>query len=395
MHLDLRKLAIITTHPIQYNAPLFQELTRRNLIRIKVFYTWGQTKEGPVYDPTFKMAFQWDIPVLEGYDYEFVSNESSEPGSHHFKGIINKQLIGKVGEWQPDAILVYGWSFDSHLKALRYFKNKIPVFFRGDSTLLDEMPGFSLKKMVRRIFLRWVYHHIDKALYTGEANKKYFLAHGVNSDKLEYAPHAIDNKRFQNNEEESINKALEWRKKLNIPVDAIILLFAGKLELKKNPQLLLEVFMELDNPTVHLVIAGNGELESQLKQQSANHSKVHFIGFQNQEQMPVVYRMADIYILPSGGPGETWGLAINEAMACARPVIVSDACGGSQDLVVQDKNGIIVQRNNKTDLKKAIQQLMAREKKGIQAMGKNSLEHIQHFSLESVSEVIENALLRN
>ncbi len=347
-----------------------------------------------MYDPTFKMAFQWDIPLLEGYEYEFISNESSRPGSYHFKGIINKELIAKVKEWQPDAILVYGWSFDSHLKALRYFKNKMPVFFRGDSTLLDEQSGFSAKKMLRRIFLRWVYRHIDKALYTGEANKKYYQAHGVNGDKLVYAPHAIDNKRFQHNEEESINKAVEWRKKLMIPVEAIILLFAGKLESKKNPQLLLEVFLELNNPAVHLIIAGNGELESQLKQQSANHPRIHFIGFQNQEQMPVVYRMADIFILPSGGPGETWGLAINEAMACARPVIVSDACGGSHDLVIQDKNGLIVQRNNKENLKKAIRQLIAKQKIGLQAMGKNSLEHIQHFSLEVVADGIENALLR-
>jgi glycosyltransferase involved in cell wall biosynthesis len=270
----------------------------------------------------------------------------------------------------------------------------MPVFFRGDSTLLDEQSGFSVKKMLRRIFLRWVYRHIDKALYTGEANKKYYQAHGVNGDKLVYAPHAIDNKRFQHNEEESINKAVEWRKKLMIPVEAIILLFAGKLESKKNPQLLLEVFLELNNPAVHLIIAGNGELESQLKQLSANHPRIHFIGFQNQEQMPVVYRMADIFILPSGGPGETWGLAINEAMACARPVIVSDACGGSNDLVIQDKNGLIVQRNNKEDLKKAIQQLIVKQKIGLQAMGKNSLEHVQHFSLEVVADGIENALLR-
>ena len=358
-----------------------------------MFYTWGQTKEGPVYDPTFKMSFQWDIPVLEGYEYEFIRNESPKPGSHHFKGIINKELIAKVREWQPNAVLVYGWSFDSHLKALRYFKNKIPVFFRGDSTLLDEKPGFSWKKMLRRIFLRWVYSHIDKALYTGVANKKYYQAHGVNDNKLEYAPHAIDNKRFQQNAEEAINKAMEWRKELNIPVDAIILLFAGKLELKKNPQLLLEVIMELDNPAVHMVIAGNGELESKLKQQSANYSRVHFIGFQNQEQMPIVYRMADIFILPSGGPGETWGLAINEAMACGNAVIVSDACGGSQDLVIQDKNGLIVRRNDRNDLKNAIQQLVAKEKKGLQAMGKSSIEHIQHFSLEVVADGIENALL--
>ncbi len=43
-----------------------------------------------------------------------------------------------------------------------------------------------------------------------------------------------------------------------------------------------------------------------------------FLDFQNQQKMPLVYRLCDIFVLPSMGPGETWGLAVNEAMACKR-----------------------------------------------------------------------------
>src|ERR1700743_166628 len=101
----MRKLAIITTHPIQYYAPVFKLLQQRGQIAIKVFYTWGG-QSVQKHDPGFNKAIQWDIPLLEGYDYKWVENTSTQPGSSHFKGIINPGLIDEVKEWQPDAILV-------------------------------------------------------------------------------------------------------------------------------------------------------------------------------------------------------------------------------------------------------------------------------------------------
>ena len=56
-------------------------------------------------------------------------------------GIINPTLITEVEQWKPDTILFFGWAFKSHLKCIRYFYGKIPVFFRGDSTLLAEQIG--------------------------------------------------------------------------------------------------------------------------------------------------------------------------------------------------------------------------------------------------------------
>src|SRR5690242_286009 len=127
----MRRLAIITTHPIQYNAPLFALLHARKVIEIKVFYTWGESVLHKKYDPGFGKVIEWDIPLLEGYPFEFLENVSVEKGSHHFKGIDNPFIISSVEKFNPDAILVYGWAFKSHLEAMRYFKKRIPVLFRG------------------------------------------------------------------------------------------------------------------------------------------------------------------------------------------------------------------------------------------------------------------------
>lgn len=382
----MKKLAIISSHPIQYNAPLFRLLTERNKIALKVFYTWGQTAHGFVYDPDFKKEFKWDIPLQDGYEKEFVENSSPNPGAGHFKGIMNKDLIQRVEQYQPDALLVYGWSFKSHLEVLRYFKGKIKIIFRGDSTLLDEEPGFSFKKVVRRIFLKWVYRHIDLALYTGKDNKDYFLAHGLQTNQLYAAPHAVDNRRFFETNDEFEQKAITWRRELGIPETAIVFLFAGKLESKKDPQLLIDSFKKMEDPSIRLLIVGNGVLEKEVKRNSLTDQRILFLDFQNQQLMPVVYRLANVFVLPSKGPGETWGLSVNEAMACGLPVLVSDRCGCAKELV--KNNGRVFQAGNIDELLAAFH-FFINNKTTLAEMGKISLSDIQNFSFNQIATVLE------
>lgn len=327
----MKKLAIITSHPIQYNAPLFRLLTERGNIQLKVFYTWGQTEQGFVYDPDFKQAFKWDIPLLDGYEKEFVENVSTNPGAGHFNGIKNKDLVERIDRYNPDTLLVYGWSFHSHLQVLRHYKGKKKILFRGDSNLLDEKPGFSLKKAARRIFLTWVYRHVDLVLYTGEANRQYYLRYGLKDQQMVYAPHAVENERFFDEDGTKEQQAAAWRAELGLSDHAFVFLFAGKLEPKKDPGLLIDAFMQLTDPDARLLIAGNGMLEQELKTKAAADQRIIFLGFKNQQQMPMLYRLADVFVLPSKGPGETWGLSVNEAMACGRRVIVSDKCGCSKE----------------------------------------------------------------
>ena len=385
----MKKLAIITTHPIQYNAPLFRLLTQRNNISIKVFYTWGQTKDGLVYDPDFKREIKWDIPLLDGYEHEFVENISPDPGAGHFNGVINKDLIVRIEQYNPDAILIYGWSFKSHLKVLRWFKGKKKIIFRGDSTLLDEANGFSLKKAARRLFLKWVYSFVDIAIYAGEDNKNYFLKHGLKTQQLKYAPLAVENKRFYDTDGSYEQKATTWKKELGIPEHCIVFLFAGKLEPKKDPCLMIQSFRAIDNPDLRLLIVGNGVLEAELKKTALTDKRILFLDFQNQQQMPVVYRLGDVFVLPSKGPGETWGLSVNEAMACSRAVIVSDQCGCAKELVKQ--NGIIFPAQNGTVLTVAMKELAA-SKEHLKKMGALSKINIEQFSFSAIAETLERVI---
>jgi len=384
-----KRLAIITTHPIQYNAPLFELLTQRGVIEIKIFYTWGKSVLSNKFDPGFGKVINWDIDLLKGYTYTFIHNSAKNPGSHQFSGIDNPTLINEIDSWQADAILVYGWNFKSHLNCMRHFKGKLPVFFRGDSTLLDKKNA--LKTFFREMFLKWVYQHIDIAFYVGDSNRDYYKKYGVRKNKLIFAPHAIDNKRFASNEN-SKNKALEFRQTLNIKASDFVFLFAGKLETKKNPELLLEAFISASfDQSVHLVFVGNGELEKYLKSKS-NSENIHFLDFQNQSNMPGVYEMADTFVLPSAGPGESWGLAVNEAMANGKSIIVSDKCGCAQNLVVNDVNGFDFQSQNLNELKQNLLRMVNVKFSGIE-MGEASLKIINDFTFDKIAKAIEGQLI--
>ncbi|MER2998318.1 glycosyltransferase family 4 protein [Pontibacter populi] len=384
----MRKLAILTSHPIQYNAPLFRLLAQNSSFAVKVFYTLGKESSGFV-DPGFKKTISWDVPLLKGYDYTFVKNTSSNPTTSAFNGIINPTLIKEIEDFGATHILIYGWSFQSHLKVLRHFRGKVKLLFRGDSTLLDEKPG--IKTIARRIVLRWVYKHIDVALYVGTNNKQYYLKHAVPEHKLVFAPHAIDNDRFS--QDSYYQKALELKQQLNIALDKKVFLFAGKFERKKNPLLLVEAFLKLNAKDTVLVMVGNGAFETELKALAQGCERIKFLPFQNQSVMPAFYRVGDILVLPSKGPGETWGLCMNEAMACGLGIVASDKVGGAKDLIENDSNGRIFKSGNLNFLTEALAALAQLTKEQLKDMGRQSQAKVSDWSYQNTASAIKNCVL--
>ncbi len=333
----MKKLAIISSHPIQYYAPLFALLAKEDKIELKVFYTWGIESIKEKYDPDFQQNIKWDIPLLEGYQYQFLNNSSKDPGSHHFKGIINPGLNQEIEKWGADIVWVWGWAFDSHLKALRYFKGKKEVWFRGDSTLINEPKGFNLQKILRRVFLTWVYRHVDKAFYVGTHNKAYFIKHGLKGTQLVYAPHAIDNDRFADPSSEYSKKAKDIRKDLGIGENKMLLLYVGKFEPNKN---LISLVKLLNDTEINLLLVGSGLQEKELKEIASRN--IYFLPFQNQTMLPIIYRVGDALILYS--KSETWGLVLNEALACGISIIATKSCGASIDLT-KSNIGLVLDEN--------------------------------------------------
>ncbi len=382
-----KKLAVVLTHPIQYYAPIFKLLAIE--LELMVFYTWGKDSVKK-FDPGFGKVVEWDIPVLEGYPYAFVENKAKKPGSNHFWGIKNPTIIQEIKNYRPDCILVFGWAYYTNLKVLTYFKGKIPIIFRGDSTLLDDNAD-NLKSKFRgyakNMFLKWVYRHIDIALYCGTQNKIYFENYGLKPLQLVFAPHAIDNQRFALQYKEE--KVVQIRTSLNVNSEEILILFAGKFETKKNPVLLLEIFKSINRKGIHLLFVGNGILENELRQLSEGMHNVHFVPFQNQQELPNYYHAADLFCLPSKGPGETWGLAVNEAMACSKAILVSNKVGCATDLVINNSNGYLFNFESETEFAEKLELLIS-NKLELKKMGQNSKTLISAWDMHITANSILN-----
>lgn len=382
-----KKIAIVTTHPIQYNAPWFRLLAAGGKVKPKVFYTWSQVEGGNQYDPGFGKNVKWDIPLLEGYEYSFVNNVANRPGSHHRKGINNPTLIKEIEAWKPDAVLVFGWNFVSHLQCIRYFHKKIPVLFRGDSTLLRNQN--LILRTARLVYLKWVYSFIDFALYVGTENRKYFKKYGLQESQLIFAPHAIDTDRFADKDGCYQSLANTWKLKLGIPDNRLVILYAGKFEEIKCPSIIIYLAKKLSGYPVHFIMAGNGPLENDLKLKASAINQITFVDFQNQQQMPVLYRLADFFILTSAS--ETWGLGINEAMASGRAVIARNTCGCAVDLVEEGVNGFVFDFLDINALISKIQ-IIIEDKLEWSKMGKKSMEKIASYSFGEILKSIEEIL---
>jgi glycosyltransferase involved in cell wall biosynthesis len=389
--LSPRKLAIISTHPIQYNAPVFRALAGSGEIDLRVFYTWSQVAANRVYDADFGREVEWDVPLLDGYAFQFVQNISKYPGAGRFGGLNTPTLIWEIEAWRPDAVLVYTWNSRSHLRALRHFKGRVPVLFRGDSTLLDEREWW--RALLRRLFLTWVYSHVDIAIAVGSNNRDYFAWCGLPPQRIALAPHSVDTVRFATDSARHESLAAQWRQQLGISPQAIVILFAGKLQSKKNPDLLLDAFSALTDES-HLVFVGNGKREIALKAKARTLKNVHFMPFQNQSFMPAVYRLADIFVLPSQGPEETWGLALNEAMASGRAVIASSKVGAARDLICSGENGWIFTSGDREGLEGILRRAVDHGRLGLQRMGEVAQASSVRWSTEESARRIADAVLK-
>jgi glycosyltransferase involved in cell wall biosynthesis len=327
-----RRIAFVVSHPIQYLVPLYQKLAGRDDVEVKVFFTWHAGQHA-VDDPGFGRPIEWDIPLTEGYAYEQVANVSSDPGMQKFLGLRNPTLLARVMSWRPDVVHINGWAWLSHLQLLHALKRRgVPTLFFGDSHLLDgnaNGPRWWIKSAVLRKAFSWP----TACLFAGSANRAYFETFGVPPQRLYPCPHAIDVGRFAEPAAQREEEAGRWRSELGIAADRKVLLYAGKFEPKKRPTDLMRAFARLPDPSLVLVMVGSGALQGEIDAIAAGDpARFRILPFQNQSRMPVVYRLGDIFVLPSVF-GESWGLAVNEALACGRPVIVSDRVGCASDTV--------------------------------------------------------------
>ena len=331
------RVLVVATHPIQYQVPLFQALARQDAIDFSVLFM--QLPDAAQQGVGFGVAFNWDIPLLEGYQWQQVPDLRGKGGLRGFFASRIHRPGALLRSLKPDVVLLTGWQawpLVQMLAAARW--QGVPVLMRGESNALRQRPWAA------RLLHRLLLGQCQAFLTIGQGNQAFYRGYGIPEDRLFSAPYYVDNVRFAASAASLAPQREVRRRQWQIPEKAVCFLYAGKLEPKKCILDVLEALrlaVQRGGTPLHLLVVGTGALMPQAQALVAQHGlPVTFAGFLNQTEMPAAYVAADCLVLASDF-GETWGLVVNEAMACGRPALVSDRAGCGPDLITEGKTGEI------------------------------------------------------
>jgi glycosyltransferase involved in cell wall biosynthesis len=387
------RLAYLVTHPIQYQAPLLRRVAAEPGIALTVLFLSDMSTRG-YRDRGFQTTVEWDVDLLGGFRHEFLPALGA---------------ADRVTTWRPwstelgrtltrdrfDALWVHGYAHPTMLRAIALASFRgIRVLARGES---QESGGHRmLSRALRRLVLPAFFRVPDAFLAIGTRNRRYYLAHGVTADRIFSVPYAVDNEFFRRAVTSAARTRDSLRSELDLPPGRPVILMASKLTLRKAPMDLLEAYARLSpdgrrEPDAVLLFVGDGSVRTELEATAASlgWSSVRFAGFRNQQELPRFYDLCDMVVLPSRR--EPWGLVVNEAMNAAKPVVVSDAVGCADDLVMNGETGFVFPTGDARALATRLASLV-HDPDLVRRMGQAARERVSSFDFEADVAGLRRAL---
>jgi glycosyltransferase involved in cell wall biosynthesis len=168
-----------------------------------------------------------------------------------------------------------------------------------------------------------------------------------------------------------------------------LLLFVGKLRYYKGLHYLLEAMTDV---SAKLLVVGSGPMETYWRKLAASlhlEEKVVFAGEVRDEDLPALYRAADIFVLPASERSEAFGLVQVEAMASGKPVVSTELGTGTSFVNLHNETGLIVPARDPLALRDALVKLLGNEALRL-AMGRAGRERaLREFSLETMVKRVE------
>ena len=388
------RVGFLETHPIQYKAPWFRALAAEPWLEATVFYC--MQPDARQQGAEFGVAFSWDVPLLDGYRYQVLRNVARRPDVTTFRGcdtpcirdIVRRGPAAttpgsnRTARRRWDAFVVNGWRVTSAWQTLLACRRcGVPVIVRGESNNLR--PRAAWKRLVHRALLR----QYAAVLAIGRLNRAFYLERGVSENRIFCGPYCVDNERFARAAGDARWRRAALRRRWSIPESAFCFLFSGKLIPKKRPLDLLQALAVLPGaagggptPGVHALVVGDGPLREACEARVAQgRLPATFAGFLNQSEMPEAYAADDCLVLPSDW-GETWGLVVNEAMACGLPAVVSDQVGCHADLVEPGRTGWVYACGQAAELADRMARAAA-DPAQARAMGAEAANHVRAYSV--------------
>lgn len=318
--------------------------------------------------PVDRSIHQYNYQVLVDDYYENIPNTTRA-----------RKMLYWVRKFKPDVVNVSGYYEPAMNTVIFYCRMVgIKVIISVDSTEEDK-PNIWWKEAIKR----FVVNRAQGFFCYGSKAAEYMLKFGAKPHQILLENNAVDNEKISSIYLKSLpGRGAEKQKYGLRPYNFI---YTGRLMAIKNVDNLLIAFSKLKTKDWGLIILGDGaEREKLIKYVSDNNLEgVRFIDGQAWYDVPKFMALGDVFVLPSYS--EPWGLVVNEAMVYGMPVIVSNKCGSSHDLVKNNKNGYTFNPYD-TDELAAIMDKFVKEPGKTKEFGEVSKEIIKKYSPEQVAQ---------
>ena len=382
------RLAILTLHPIHYQTALWRRLAQEPDLDLEV---WFCSDEGlDTADPIsgYGQAVSFGLPLLQGFRSKFWRNLPLTRNPSSFWCRVNPGIIAALRRGRYDALFVHSYHNFTQLAAILVARRLgTKVLVRSEPTL--KLQVNAARHSLKGILLPRLFGQVDACMAIGTLNREYYRHYGVGEAKLFLMPYAVDNTYFFQQREIWAPQRERLKQEYGIAAPKVIL-YVGRFQRRKRVLDLIQAFESLGMDGVSLVLVGTGETFEACRHYVSNRhlTQVHLLGFRNQAELPRLYAVADLFVLPS--EDEPWGLVINEAMCSGLPIVASEGVGAAADLIKPGYNGFRVPPGDRAALVQALRLTLQDGDK--ERMGQASLEIIRGWGFEEDVAAVRQAL---
>lgn len=199
----------------------------------------------------------------------------------------------------------------------------IPIITQPHGALPVIVNSQGLKRLYDRVFGQVELDGISALLALQDSERQQALAHGIPNERIVILPNGIDP-----TEREHVPPPGTMRRRWNLPPDAPVILFLGRINKKKGPDMLVEAFAQSKIPNAHLVIAGpdDGMLSEVLALVEKHNltARVRLPGLLTGPDVLAAFQDADLFVLPCRA--DTFPVVIMESCLMGTPMLITDRC---------------------------------------------------------------------
>ena len=333
----------------------------------------------------FLQEYGIDMEVIEiagtGSPYAFAGKENANDVTWHIlfptkkmeelsNKYIKKELYKKLNSIQPDVLIAGAIAFPSGALSVAWAKKHKKKVICFDDAKIDAVPRSGLINFIKQQIYNGVYAILYPSADWDDTGRFW----GFNKEQLFYGIDVVDNSFWQDYNEEST-------------IAEKYFLAVGRQIPKKNFFHIVFSYKKYHErygaKAIPLVMVGEGVEHGRIERFiQKNHltEKVKLLPFKTQSELKSIYHKSEAFIISSDNT-ETWGLVINESMACGIPVIASDQCGATHTLVKDGVNGYSFSLDDSNDLynKMCLYHELTQDKKD--GMRHQALETIKDWDL--------------